>query len=518
MGKPTFAYLLLKEHPYGREMLRQILSEGFIPSIIITEDSAIGDEEREKFLKRIEGNDIAPTIGEQLAELEVQGIDVPHISVPIHNSEHVMPHIENLELDLIVFGGTRIIRGEILDHPKDGVINSHPGLLPDCRGSASPAWSVYHDIPIGSSTHFCDNGIDTGELLLRREVSVTRGMTYEDLCYETLVLAGVLMKEALVAYEDGKWDEMRHPQGESEHPTFRNAPEEVLEVVRGKLAELTYAHYVNNGCEKMDVKSPLANDTLNGKHAIVCGASSGIGRATALTLAKAGATLTLISRSADKLAELANECIDLGANNAFVLPIDLEDGRVIDGLLPKHIKENGPIHILINNAAGPPSGPLLEASDEDFLKPLRRHLFAAQKMVKHCLPSMEEEGYGRIVNIISTSVREPIANLGVSNTVRGAMAGWSKTYATELPSCVSINNILPGFTDTGRLDSLASQISEKRGCSPDEVRAGWLAGVPADRLIDPAETAAAIAFLCTDVGGAIKGVSLAVDGGRMRSI
>jgi 3-oxoacyl-[acyl-carrier protein] reductase len=292
----------------------------------------------------------------------------------------------------------------------------------------------------------------------------------------------------------------------------------VLEVVRDKLAELTYAHYVNNGCEKMDVKSPLANDTLNGKHAIVCGASSGIGRATALTLAKAGATLTLISRSADKLAELANECIDLGANNAFVLPIDLEDGRVIDGLLPKHIKENGPIHILINNAAGPPSGPLLEASDEDFLKPLRRHLFAAQKMVKHCLPSMEEEGYGRIVNIISTSVREPIANLGVSNTVRGAMAGWSKTYATELPSCVSINNILPGFTDTGRLDSLASQISEKRGCSPDEVRAGWLAGVPADRLIDPAETAAAIAFLCTDVGGAIRGVSLAVDGGRMRSI
>ena len=518
MGKPTFAYLLLKEHPYGREMLRQILSEGFIPSIIITEDSAIGDEEREKFLKRIEGNDIAPTIGEQLAELEVQGIDVPHISVPIHNSEHVMPHIENLELDLIVFGGTRIIRGEILDHPKDGVINSHPGLLPDCRGSASPAWSVYHDIPIGSSTHFCDNGIDTGELLLRREVSVTRGMTYEDLCYETLVLAGVLMKEALVAYEDGKWDEMRHPQGESEHPTFRNAPEEVLEVVRDKLAELTYAHYVNNGCEKMDVKSPLANDTLNGKHAIVCGASSGIGRATALTLAKAGATLTLVSRSADKLAELANECIDLGANNAFVLPIDLEDGRVIDGLLPKHIKENGPIHILINNAAGPPSGPLLEASDEDFLKPLRRHLFAAQKMVKHCLPSMEEEGYGRIVNIISTSVREPIANLGVSNTVRGAMAGWSKTYATELPSCVSINNILPGFTDTERLGSLADSIQQRTGKSTDDIQKSWIEQVPIGRLIDPLETASAILFLALPASGGIRGVSLAVDGGRLRSI
>ena len=244
-GKPSFAYMLLKEHPYGREMLRQILSEGFVPSIVITENSAIGEEEREKFLKRIEGKPIAPTIEAQLSELSDEGIDVPHFEVPIHNSEEVMPHLADLPLDLIVFGGTRIIRGEILDHPKDGVVNSHPGLLPDCRGSASPAWSVYHDIPIGSSTHFCDNGIDTGELLLRREVPVKRGMTYEDLCYETLVLAGVLMKEALMAYEEGRWGEMRHPQGKSEHPTFRNAPEDVLRVVNEKLAEEKYAHYVN---------------------------------------------------------------------------------------------------------------------------------------------------------------------------------------------------------------------------------------------------------------------------------
>ena len=245
MAKPRFAYLLLKEHPYGREMLRQILSEGFVPAIVISEDSSIGDEEREKFLKRIEGNPVAPTIESQMADLAESGVEVPHVEVSIHNSEQVMPHIADMQLDLIVFGGTRIIRGEILDHPKDGVINSHPGLLPDCRGSASPAWSVYHDIPIGSSTHFCDNGIDTGELLLRREVPVNRGMTYEDLCYETLVLAGVLMKEALMAYDAGRWYEMRRPQGESEHPTFRNAPEEVLEVVAQKLRDQTYAHYVD---------------------------------------------------------------------------------------------------------------------------------------------------------------------------------------------------------------------------------------------------------------------------------
>jgi methionyl-tRNA formyltransferase len=245
MPKPNFAYLLLKEHPYGREMLEQLISKDFIPKIIITEDSAIADEEREKFLKRIEGNRIAERIEIQLEKLSQKGIDVEHVEVPIHNSEEVMPHIRELDLDIIVFGGTRIIRGEILDYPKYGVVNSHPGLLPECRGSASPAWSVYHDIPIGSSTHFCDNGVDTGQLLLRREVPVKRGMKYEDLCYETLVLAGILMKEALMSYEQGRWDEMKRPQGDSSHPTFRNAPEEILQVVYQKLEEETYAHYVD---------------------------------------------------------------------------------------------------------------------------------------------------------------------------------------------------------------------------------------------------------------------------------
>jgi len=240
MAKPKFAFLLLKGHPYGREMLQQILSEGFVPEIIIEEDSEIADEERKKFLKRIEGNPIAPAIREQVKEL-----DTKIVSVTIHNSEQVMPLIRGIELDLIVFGGTRIIRGEILDFPQDGVINSHPGLLPECRGSASPAWSVYHDIPIGSSTHFCDNGIDTGHLLMRREVQVRRGMTYEDLCFETLILAGILMKEVLIAYDEGIWSELRRPQGDSENPTFRNASEEILRVVRQKLQDETYAHYID---------------------------------------------------------------------------------------------------------------------------------------------------------------------------------------------------------------------------------------------------------------------------------
>ena len=182
MTKPRFVFLLLREHPYGREMLRQLLSADHFPVLIIEEDSPVADEEREKFLERIAGNEIAPTIEEQALR---NGISV--VTVPIHNSSEVMPHIEEMDLDLVVFGGTRIIRGDILDFPKDGVVNSHPGLLPECRGSASPAWSVYHDIRVGSTCHFCDNGIDTGEILLRREFPVKRGMTYEDLCYGTLV-------------------------------------------------------------------------------------------------------------------------------------------------------------------------------------------------------------------------------------------------------------------------------------------------------------------------------------------
>jgi len=247
-GKPTFAFLLLKEHPYGREMLRQLLSEGFVPTLVITEDSDIATEEREKFLIRIAGNDIAPEVSVQLAEVEAKtGAAIKHVVVEKHVASQCMPHLEALaeRLDLVVLGGTRIIRGKILEFPKYAVLNSHPGLLPDCRGSASPAWSVYHDIKIGSSTHFCDPGIDTGNLLLRREVPVKRGMTYEDLCYHTLVLAGVLMKEALLAYEADAIEGMKMVQGESAHPTFKNAGPEILEVVHQKLKDCTYAHYVD---------------------------------------------------------------------------------------------------------------------------------------------------------------------------------------------------------------------------------------------------------------------------------
>ncbi|MFT5051803.1 MAG: methionyl-tRNA formyltransferase, partial [Chlamydiales bacterium] len=208
MSRPIFAFLALEEHPYAREMLRQLLDAGHAPAIIVEERSEVASEEREKFLIRIEGNPLAPTIAEQAAR---HGIPVERM--PIHRSAPLLELLDGTPLDLIVLGGTRILRGPILSYPQDGVINSHPGLLPDCRGSASVAWSLVHDIQVGSSTHFCDEGIDTGDLLLRRELPVRRGMSYEDLCYGTLVLAGVLMREALVAYDEGRWPQIRSPQG-----------------------------------------------------------------------------------------------------------------------------------------------------------------------------------------------------------------------------------------------------------------------------------------------------------------
>lgn len=240
MTRPTFAFLALSEHPYAREMLRQILDAGYKPALIVEEQSEVADEERSKFLQRIEGHPLAPTIAYQAAK---HGIPIQTLA--IHRSEPLLEILDGKPLDLIVLGGTRILRGPILAYPSGGVINSHPGLLPDCRGSASVAWSVVHDIQVGASTHFCDEGIDTGDLLLRRELPVRRGMTYEDLCHGTLVLAGVLMKEALVAYDEGRWPQLRHPQGESAWPTFKNAPDEVLAVARQKLADGTYRHFVD---------------------------------------------------------------------------------------------------------------------------------------------------------------------------------------------------------------------------------------------------------------------------------
>ena len=253
----------------------------------------------------------------------------------------------------------------------------------------------------------------------------------------------------------------------------------------------------------MDI--PYSSEVMKGMRAIVCGASKGIGRATAEMFAACGAEVIGLSRSAPEIPGVDS------------VKIDLENENEIESTISK-ILDSGPVHILVNNAGGPPGGPLLSNDTQAFDAPFKRHLFAAHSITRMVVPSMEEAGIGRIVNIISTSVREPIPNIGLSNTLRGAMASWAKSLNLELPTCITINNILPGFTNTGRLDSLANSIEEKTGKSKSDIHDGWMSQVPIQRLINPEETASAITFLCLPQSGGIRGVSLAVDGGRMKSI
>ncbi len=243
--------------------------------------------------------------------------------------------------------------------------------------------------------------------------------------------------------------------------------------------------------------------SLEGKRALVCGGTSGIGKATAQALSDCGSEVVILSRSA------------FGNNT---ISCDLEDLDSLTVSVNKEIESNGFFEILINNSGGPPSGPLIDAKPSDFEKAFLRHVLASQTLVQLLLPGMQKSEYGRIINIISTSVKEPIPGLGVSNTIRGAMASWSKTLSKELPPCITINNILPGFTNTERLTELKKTLSEQKGISEDEVESAWLSTVPEGRLADPSELGKVVAFLSSPAASFVRGTSIPVDGGRTGSI
>lgn len=256
--------------------------------------------------------------------------------------------------------------------------------------------------------------------------------------------------------------------------------------------------------------------TMVGKRACITGASAGIGRASATRLAEMGAEVVVVARREDRLRDLVSQ-IESAGGKARAEVVDLGDLERLKVVVASCL-EDGPIHVLVNNVSGPPPGQLIDATIHDFQAAFGPHLFAAQTLLQLCLPGMQAAGFGRIINVISTSVREPIPNLGVSNTVRGAMASWSKTLSRELPSGITVNNVLPGFTDTERLSALKAHLAASRGISEGDVEAGWLATVPEGRLGKPAEVAAAVGFLASPEAGFIRGVNLAVDGGRTTSI
>ncbi|AXK71849.1 SDR family NAD(P)-dependent oxidoreductase [Lysobacter sp. TY2-98] len=257
---------------------------------------------------------------------------------------------------------------------------------------------------------------------------------------------------------------------------------------------------------------------LTGRHALVCGASEGIGRATALELALLGADITLLSRRPDVLEQVAAELPRRGAQAHGWIAADVSD---LDALRAKAegVAAGKPVHILIDNTGGPPGGPAHTASLDAFRDAFTRHLLANQVLVQAVLPGMRGAAWGRIVNIISTSVREPIPNLGVSNTIRGAVASWAKTLSRELAAeGITVNNVLPGYTRTGRLAQILADRSKATGQSEDDVADGMRRTVPAARFAEPSEIASVIAFLCSPAAAYVNGVSVAVDGGRMQSI
>ena len=245
----------------------------------------------------------------------------------------------------------------------------------------------------------------------------------------------------------------------------------------------------------------------------MCGSTQGIGRAAARELASRGAVVTLFARDAAALEQVRAELP--GTGHAFLVA-DFSDNEAVRAAAAGEIGDRGIFQILVNNTGGPAAGPIAEAPPQAFLAAFAAHVVNNQLLAQTLIPGMKEAGYGRIVNIVSTSVREPIAGLGVSNTVRAAVAGWAKTLAGELARFgITVNNVLPGFTKTSRLDALIAGRAKAAGRTADEIARDMLAQVPAGRFAESWEIAAAIGFLASPAGGYITGVSLPVDGGRI---
>jgi 3-oxoacyl-[acyl-carrier protein] reductase len=260
----------------------------------------------------------------------------------------------------------------------------------------------------------------------------------------------------------------------------------------------------------MDVHS------LQGKRALVCGSTQGIGRAAAIELASRGAAVTLLAR--DKVA-LERVRAELPGKGHTVRAADFGDNDAVGRAAADEVRDGGAVHVLVNNTGGPPAGPIVDAAPDAFLTAFRAHLINNQLLAQALIPGMKAAGYGRIVNIVSTSVREPIAGLGVSNTIRASVAGWAKTLSGELARFgITVNNVLPGFTKTGRLDAIIAGRAKAAGRATEDIAKDMLAQVPAGRFAESWEVAAAIGFLASPAGAYITGVSLPVDGGRLASL
>ncbi len=256
---------------------------------------------------------------------------------------------------------------------------------------------------------------------------------------------------------------------------------------------------------------------LSGKKALICGSTQGIGLASAQALAQLGVSCTLVARNEVSLQEAVKTLLVVEGAQHDYLVADFSNLSAVAEISQK-AAEMG-FDILINNTGGPAAGPIVQATDVQFLSAFQQHLLANHTLATALLPNMQTKGWGRIVNVISTSVKIPLKGLGVSNTIRGAVASWAKTLSNEVAKYgITVNNVLPGATATGRLDAIISGKAAKAGSERDAVEEEMLAEIPAGRFGKPEEIGAVVAFLCSDAAAYINGVSIPVDGGRTGSL
>lgn len=257
---------------------------------------------------------------------------------------------------------------------------------------------------------------------------------------------------------------------------------------------------------------------LSGKTALVAGSTQGIGFASAQALASLGANCVLIARNEEALKAAVAKLETAAGQQHSYLVADFSNPANVQEAVSGFV-QNNTIHILVNNTGGPAAGPIVDAAPENFLQAFQQHLICNHILATLAMPGMKAAGYGRIINVISTSVKIPLKGLGVSNTIRGAVASWAKTMANELaPFGITVNNVLPGATATARLENIITNKSAKTGTALDEVEKEMLEEIPAKRFGNPEEIAAMVAFLASPAAGYVNGTSIPVDGGRTGSI